>query len=328
MNSEASHRSGGGAGPVELTDAIRRHAMDELGFDLVAIAPARRLEEEGELLSEWLAEGLHGSMAWLARDVERRVDPRAILPSANSVIVFGKNYYTPYEHSDEPDHAKISRYAWGRDYHRVLPKKLKKLHRYLLEIAPDVENRWYVDAGPPMEKSWAVRAGMGWLGKHTNVITRSHGSWIFLGVMFTSLVLEYDRPIEDFCGSCTRCIDACPTDAITAPYQLDATRCISYITIEELPKEPLPDDLAAKFDGWIFGCDICQDVCPWNKFRQITDEADFEPRPGRLDLTFEEVLAMSEGEFEERFRGSPVMRTKAAGLKRNARDVGDARKGA
>ena len=304
-----------------LTDEIRRHACDVLGFDLVTAAPVERLDSEGSLLQEWLGQGYHGSMAWLERDVERRIDPRQILPSAQSVIVFGKNYYTPHEHSRHPDHAKISRYAWGRDYHRVLPKKLKKLHRHILSLVPDAENRWYVDTGPPMEKSWAVRAGLGWQGKHTNIITRSHGSWLFLGVMFSSLTLEYSDPIPDFCGSCTRCIDACPTDAIIAPYRLDATQCISYATIEEHSTQPLNPTFAEKFDGWVFGCDICQDVCPWNKFQQPTDETDFEPRPGRLDLTIDDLLTMSDEEFTERFQGSPVMRAKAHGMRRNAEGI-------
>ena len=305
---------------ITPTQRIRTHLLDELNFDLVGFAAAEPLVEEGAYLEEWLAAGRHGSMAWMARYALRRADPRAILPAARSVIVVGKNYYTPYEHADDPAHAKISRYAWGRDYHRILPKKLKKLHRFIVEeIDPSAENRWFVDAGPVMEKPWAVRAGMGWMGKHTNVITRTHGSWIFLGAFLTSLELEYDEPIADFCGSCTRCIDACPTDAITAPYRLDATKCISYITIEEQPKDLLDPALAERFDNWVFGCDICQDVCPWNKFERPTDEPDFAPRPGRLDLTFDEILALSDEEFEERFRGSPVMRAKAEGMRRNAR---------
>ena len=214
------------------SSSIRQWGL-ELGFDRVGFARAERLDAEGVRFEEWLAAGRHGSMAWLARDPARRIDPQEILPGARSVIVVAKNYYTPIEHSDSPEHGKVSRYAWGRDYHRILPKKLKKLHRLIIEhLDPEAENRWYVDAGPPMEKAWAVRAGLGWMGKHTNVITRTHGSWVFLGVMFTTLEIEPDDPIPDFCGSCTRCIDACPTDAITAPYELDARRCISYLTIE------------------------------------------------------------------------------------------------
>ncbi|MCB0712712.1 MAG: tRNA epoxyqueuosine(34) reductase QueG [Ignavibacteriae bacterium] len=302
-----------------ITEEIRRYAKEELGFDLIGFTPAERLTEEGAQLEEWLARGYNGSMEWLERDPNRRTDPREVLPSARSVIVVAKNYYTPYQHSEEPSHVKVSRYAWGRDYHRILPKKLKKLHQHIIALAPDAENRWYVDAGPVMEKAWAVRAGLGWLGKHSNVITRSHGSWVFLGVMLTSLELLYTNPIPDFCGSCTRCIDACPTDAITQPYLVDANRCISYVTIEQKPKEPLDPEFAATFDRWVFGCDICQEVCPWNKFQQPTDEPDFAPRPGRLDLTFDQIAAMTDEEFEERFRGSPIMRTKLEGLQRNGK---------
>ncbi|MGE3799940.1 MAG: tRNA epoxyqueuosine(34) reductase QueG [Candidatus Kapaibacterium sp.] len=308
-----------------ITEEIRRHAVEELGFDLIGFAPAERLAEEGVRLGEWLARGYNGSMEWLERDPERRTDPREVLPSARSVIVVAKNYYTPYQHSEEPDYVKVSRYAWGRDYHRILPKKLKKLHQHIMTLAPEAENRWYVDAGPVMEKAWAVRAGLGWLGKHSNVITRSHGSWVFLGVMFTSLELLYTDSIPDFCGSCTRCIDACPTDAITQPYLVDANRCISYVTIEQKPKEPLDPEFAAMFDRWVFGCDICQEVCPWNKFQQPTDEPDFAPRPGRLDLTFDQIRAMTDEEFEERFRGSPIMRTKLEGLQRNGEGVDNAK---
>jgi epoxyqueuosine reductase len=261
-------------------------------------------------------------MEWLARNVSRRIDPAESLPDVRSVIVVGRNYYTDHDHPDNPDHAKISRYAWGRDYHRILPKKLKRAHRFIQSLHPGAVNRWYVDTGPIMEKAWAVRAGVGWMGKHTNVISRSHGSWLFLGVLLTSLELDYDDPIPDYCGSCTRCIDACPTDAIVEPYVVDSNRCISYVTIEEKPKEPLDPTFADKFDGWVFGCDICQDVCPWNKFERQTDESDFEPRPGTLDLTFDALERMSDEEFRERFQGSPVMRAKPDGMRRNARDVG------
>lgn len=290
----------------------------ELGFDRVRFARAERLDAEGVRFEEWLAEGRHGTMEWLARDPARRIDPEEVLPGARSVIVVAKNYYTPVAHDDDPAHGKISRYAWGRDYHRILPKMLKKLHRKIVdEIDPETANRWYVDAGPPMEKAWAVRAGIGWLGKHTNVITRSHGSWVFLGVMFTTLELEPDDPIPDFCGSCTRCIEACPTDAITAPWQLDARRCISYLTIELPRDEPIPEEHRDRMEGWVFGCDICQDVCPWNKFEQPTDREDFLPRPGRLELTAGEIDSMTPEEFMERFQGSPIMRAKLEGMQRN-----------
>lgn len=305
------------------TESVRRHALGELGFDLVGFAPIETLEREGAYYRDWVAGGRHGTMGWMERNIDRRIDVRAILPTARTVVVVARNYYTPHQHSAAADHAKISRYAWGRDYHNILPKKLRKLAAFIATIVPDAGSRWYVDTGPVLEKQWAVRAGIGWMGKHTNVITRELGSWVFLGVLITSAELRVGAPIADFCGTCTRCIDACPTDAITAPYQLDATRCISYITIEERPKTEIPAELGARFDNWVYGCDICQDVCPWNSFQQPTTEADFEPREGLLGLTVEGVRSMSDAEFAARFTGSPVRRATAEGFRRNGRAVGD-----
>lgn len=279
------------------------------------------MEREADLFQEWLGRGHHGTMEWIARNNDKRRDVRQILPSARSVIVVARNYYTPHQHSSQPDHAKISRYAWGRDYHNILPKKLKQLHRYIQTLEPNAESRWYVDTGPILEKQWAVRAGLGWMGKHTNIINRGMGSWLFLGVLISSLELEYDSPIGDFCGSCTRCLDACPTNAFPQPYLLDATRCISYVTIEQLPKEEIPTEYGQQMENWVFGCDICQQVCPWNRFQQPTTEPDFQPRPGVLDLTVEQVRAMSDEEFQERFQGSPVRRAKAEGFRRNGRGI-------
>ncbi len=296
---------------------VRRIATDELGFDLVGIAAAEQLVDDDRRYRQFLAAGRHGSMDWLARNLERRGDVRELLPSARSVVVVARNYFTPHAH--HPDTAKISRYAWGRDYHKILPKRLELLEQRIRQLVPDAKSRHYVDTGPVLEKAWAVRAGLGWLGKHTNVITRSHGSWVFLGVLITSAELIPDNPIGDFCGTCTLCIDACPTDAIVAPYQLDATRCLSYVTIEQKPKDEIPPDFADRMEGWAFGCDICQDVCPWNSFEQPTDEADFEPRAGVLELTARRLAGMTDEEFLERFAGSPVMRAKAAGMRRNAR---------
>jgi epoxyqueuosine reductase len=313
--------------PDRTTDRTSqiRSAARELGFDLVAFAPAARLDEEGARLDEWLARGYNGSMEWLARGVERRVDVSSILPGARSVIVVARNYFTPHAHPDGPGAAKISRYAWGRDYHKILPKKLRLLEERIAELDPTAVSRSYVDTGPVLEKAWAVRAGLGWMGKHTNVITRSHGSWIFLGVVITSLDLTYDEPVPDFCGECTRCIDACPTGAIVEPYVVDGSRCISYITIEQKPKEEIAAELGERLEGWVFGCDICQDVCPWNRFQRESDEPAFEPRDGMLELRVEELAAMSDEEFLARFAGTPVMRAKAEGMRRNARGVAAAR---
>jgi epoxyqueuosine reductase len=214
---------------------------------------------------------------------------------------------------------KISRYAWGDDYHEVIWAKLEKLLARIKEIAPDAEGRYYCDTGPVMEKAVAERAGVGWIGKHTNVITREIGSWVFLSEIILSLDLVPDAPAEDMCGTCTKCIEACPTDAITEPYKLDATKCISYLTIELKPENEIPAALAKNMESWLYGCDICQDVCPWNSFSEPTPIREFAPRTENISLTRENIKEMEQEEFSNRFRRSPVKRTKLAGLKRNVR---------
>jgi len=300
----------------QIADEVRRFTLEECGFDRVGFARAERLVEDGARLEEWLHNGRHGTMAWMAREPERRYDPHLLLPSARTVIVVAKNYRTPFD-PGEDSRAKVSRYAWGRDYHNILPKRLKRLAHRLEELVPGTESRWYVDSGPMMEKAWAERAGLGWRGKHTTVITRTHGSWVLLGTLLTSLELPPDSPATELCGTCTRCIDACPTDAITAPWQLDARRCISYITIEHRPKEEaIPEEVAEQMEGWAFGCDICQEVCPWNRFEQKVDNPDFSPRPGVLELTPEELAVIDDAEVERRFTGSPIRRAGGPGLRR------------
>ncbi len=296
------------------TAQIKRKAH-ELGFDKVGIVPATALTEEGRELREWLANNFHGEMHYLARDPDKRSDPRLLLPSAKSVICVALNYFRPEQ---QPESGKVTRYAWGDDYHDVLQEKLKALRTWMLEQLPDIETKICVDTAPMMDKAWAVRAGIGWLGKHTNVITREFGSWIFLGEMLVSAELEYDSYIEkDHCGTCTACLDACPTQAIIEPYKLDATRCISYGTIE-LRSEELPAVIRENLAGWVYGCDICQDVCPWNRFAKLTQEERFSPRPGITELNLEEIGEMSQEEFSTRFRGSAIKRTKVSGLRRNA----------
>jgi epoxyqueuosine reductase len=300
------------------TQKIKSKAL-ELGFVKVGVARADELTEEGQRLREWLRRGYHATMAWMAGNVDRRVDPRSVLPNAQSVVCVAMNYYTEVRHSDDPSVGKISRYAWGDDYHIVLTDRLRQLSEYIKELEPTVNVKVYVDTGPVMDKAWAVRAGIGWLGKHTNVITREYGSWVFLGELILDIELEYDQPIADYCGSCTACIEACPTGAILEPYVLDSNKCISYLTIEH--RESISPELASNFQNWVYGCDICQDVCPWNRFQQPTAEAAFLPRAYNIAPKLSELAEMSEEEFRERFRKSAVKRTKHQGLVRNARAV-------
>jgi epoxyqueuosine reductase len=304
---------------LTLTDRMKSEAT-KLGFSKVGITRAVSLEEEGKLLREWLSRGYQGTMEWMERNVEKRIDVRKIFPDAESVVVVAMNYYTEARHSNDPDDGKISRYAWGDDYHDVMIPRLEKLFEFIKCEVPAVEGRVYVDTGPVMDKAWAVRAGVGWEGKHTNIISRDFGSWIFLGEIILDIALENDEPSADYCGTCTRCMDACPTQAITGPYILDSNLCISYLTIEH--KGDIPRVVSSQFKNWIYGCDICQDVCPWNqKFSKPTQEAAFSPRKGYLTPNLAELAAMNEEEFREKFQGSPVKRTKHSGLTRNVKAV-------
>ena len=301
-----------------LTGLVKEKAR-ELGFSKVGIARAQKLNEEGARLEAWLKKGYHASMAWMARDPEKRSDVQAIVPNAKSVISLATNYYTPSTHSADPEKAKISRYAWGDDYHVVLTPRIQELVRCIKSERPDANAVSYVDTGPVMDKAWAVRAGVGWLGKHTNVISKEYGSWIFLGEIIVDLELEYDEPMADFCGSCTACIEACPTDAIVEPYVLDSNKCISYLTIEH--RGEFSDELKPYLDNWVFGCDICQDVCPWNRFQRQTEDNSFAPRSSNVTPDLNELGTLSSEEFSERFKRSPVKRTKREGLVRNVRAV-------
>jgi len=304
---------------MSITSTIKEKAL-ELGFSVVGIAaPADELHIEGARLREWLHRGYHASMDWMNRDIEKRIDPRKVLPEAKSVLCVAMNYYSSTNHSTESGAGKISRYAWGDDYHLVLPERLKQLLAFIQSLQPDVHGRYYVDTGPVMDKAWAVRAGIGWMGKHTNVISKEYGSWIFLGELILDIELEYDAPMEDFCGTCTACIDACPTQAIVEPYILDANKCISYLTIEH--RGELPTGITQKFDRWVYGCDICQDVCPWNRFAKETHEQAFAPREENIAPKLNELRDISQEEFSRRFRKSPIKRTKHIGLTRNAAAV-------
>ncbi|HWP81634.1 MAG TPA: tRNA epoxyqueuosine(34) reductase QueG [Bacteroidota bacterium] len=299
-----------------LTERIKSKAR-ELGFAKVGIARVEVLTQEGARLQEWLHRGYHGTMDWMARNTEKRIDPANVLPGAKSIVCVAMNYYVEQQHSSDPSVGKISRYAWGDDYHIVMTERLNRLLEFIVEEVPGVRGRVYVDTGPVMDKAWAVRAGIGWLGKHTNVITRELGSWVFLGEILLDVELTYDEPIADYCGSCTACIEACPTGAIVDPYVLDSTKCISYLTIEH--KGEIPNELKPRFQNWIYGCDICQDVCPWNRFQQPTDEKAFAPRQENIAPSLKELEALSPEEFSRRFRKSPVKRTKLSGLVRNVK---------
>lgn len=288
----------------------------ELGFSLAGIASAEALLVEGAHLVEWLQRGYHGSMEWMGRRVEKRNDPREVLPGARSVVCVGVNYYTPTAHRNDAIHGKISRYAWGDDYHRLLGRRLEDLRIWMTEEFPGTEATWYVDTGPVLEKAWAHRAGIGWLGKHANVISREFGSWIFLGEIITTLPLQPDPAATDHCGTCTLCIEACPTQAIVEPYVVDSRKCLSYLTIEH--RTEISGEITAEFDGWIYGCDVCQDVCPWNrKFSQPTPDPAFMPKDDHAAPELEAWSRMSRDEFVQKFRESPIKRTKWEGLMRN-----------
>jgi epoxyqueuosine reductase len=303
--------------PRELSRRIKERAIKE-GFEKVGIVPARPLTHEGNRLIQWLDRGYHGEMSWMARDPEQRTDARKFFPDARSVIVVAKNYYTDARHTDDAATGKVSRYAWGDDYHEVIGSKLRSLLGWIKAEIPLAEGKACVDIQPMMDKAWAARAGLGWVGKHTNLITTEYGSWVFLGELLVNIDLEYETElVADHCGSCTLCVDACPTGAITEPYVLDSNKCISYATIE-LRDAELPTDIAENLEGWFYGCDICQDVCPWNRFEQTTEEARFQPRAGNVNAALFEIAALTPATYAERFRGSAMKRAKLAGLQRNA----------
>ena len=302
---------------VSFTEQIKSQAL-EIGFHKVGIVSAEPLREEGERLKVWLKKNYHGAMAWMEREPEKRADPNLLFPEAKSIVVVALNYYTPHEHEESTTKGKVSRYAWGDDYHDVLKEKLRGLLAFVKSIDQTAEGKICVDTAPMMDKAWAVRAGLGWLGKHSNLITKEYGSWVFIGEILLNLELDYEtETINDHCGTCTACLDACPTGAIVEPFLVDSNRCLSYATIE-LRSPDLPAEITENSNGWLYGCDICQDVCPWNRFEKPTGEARFEPRAGNVSADLDEILALSPAEYAERFRRSAIKRTKLGGLKRNA----------
>ncbi len=291
------------------------HIAHELGFDLIGFAKSEKLDGEIKNLKKWLKLGYQAGMKYMERNVVKREDVSKILPGAKSVISLGINYYTKNKYENNDEHGKVSRYAWGKDYHLILWEKLAEFVELCKEIDNNFEAKTYVDTGPVMDKAWAVKSGIGWLGKHTNVISREIGSWFFIANIITNIKFDYNEPIADFCGSCTACLEACPTNAIVDEYVVDANKCISYLTIEN--KREIPEDFKDKFEDWIFGCDICQDVCPWNdKFPAETGEREFFPREKVLDLNmFDE---MTNSQFKKKFGDSPISRARLKGMRRNA----------
>lgn len=324
---------------MSLTESIKREAR-VLGFDAVGIA---RVAESNQLsavseqpdpgpkpvptrvspllydrLTEWLRRGYQGTMAWMERTPEKRADPQQVLLGCRSVISLGLNYLTNHRADERPGYGRIARYAWGRDYHKVLGERLTQLEQAIYRLAPDAVTRSYTDTGPIMEKAWAERAGLGWIGKHSNLVSVEQGSWLLLGEILTTLELEPDEPAADLCGSCTLCIQACPTDAIAEPYVVDATRCISYLTIEWRGEDSsISPELQRGMGNKIFGCDDCLDVCPFNFRAEPTQESAFQPTMLTLAPELNALAQMSEADFSREFQQSPIRRAKPNGLRRN-----------
>ncbi len=300
-------------GELAIAAAVKGKAR-ELGFDLVGIASAKPSAYR-EYFRGWLDGGQAGAMGYLAKRFEERTDPGVYLPGAASVICAGINYYVPLEKAG-PNRGRIARYALGRDYHEFMTDRLRALADWLREIEPKARTRCCVDTGPVMEKELAARAGIGWVGKNTCVINEGIGSWIFLGEVLTTLALRADESAVDRCGSCRRCIDACPTQAITEPYRLDARKCISYLTIEH--RGEIEPELASKTGDWVYGCDVCQDVCPWNREPPATNDPALKPRWASGTLDPAEVAQWTGTDYQRELRGSAMRRVKLPMLKRNA----------
>ena len=299
--------------PSEYSTIIKNSAR-QLGFLSCGISKADFLEAEAPKLEAWLRGGHHGTMSYMERNFDKRLDPRRLVPGAKSIVSLLYNYHSDQKQKD-PEAPKISTYAYGTDYHLVIKNKLKAFMEILHREIGEVNGRVFVDSAPVMDKAWAAKSGLGWIGKNTNLISKKVGSFFFIAELILDLDLEYDTPVTDHCGSCTACIDACPTEALIQPYQIDGSKCISYLTIEL--KEAIPNEFQGKMDNWAFGCDVCQTVCPWNRFATTHQESDFEPHPELLSLTKKEWEEMNEVVFNTVFRKSAVKRTKYEGLQRN-----------
>lgn len=294
------------------TNLIKSEAQ-RLGFLSCGISKAEFLEEEAPRLERWLKNDMHGEMSYMENYFDLRLDPTKLVPDSKSVISLLLNYF-PSEEQDQNTY-KISKYAYGTDYHYVIKNKLKLLLQYMKQEIGELHGRAFVDSAPVLDKAWAAKSGLGWMGKHTNLITKQAGSFYFIAELIVDIDLVYDSPVTDHCGTCTACIDACPTEAIIAPYVVDGSKCISYFTIEL--KNEIPSNVKGQFDDWIFGCDVCQDVCPWNRFSKTHKEPLFDPNPDLLTISKNEWEEITESVFGRIFKDSSVKRTKFLGLQRN-----------
>lgn len=300
--------------PREYSGKIKQKAI-QLGFLQAGIARADHLADDAPILRRWLDAGYQGSMGYMEKHFDRRADPRLLVEGARSVVVVLQNYFTR-ERQLDPSAPRISKYAYGKDYHRIVRKKLRRLSAFMDEQIGPHSGRVFVDSAPVMERAWGRLAGLGWIGKHSLLLNRKYGSFFFIGLIITDMQLEPDRPGGDYCGDCTRCLDACPTHAILPGKVVDASRCISYLTIENR-EDRIPEEFRGHMQNWAFGCDICQDVCPWNKNAHPHSEPWLDPRPGLLQMTRQEWFGLDEERFDWLFDGSAVRRAKYAGLRRN-----------
>lgn len=298
---------------IKKHTAIIKQESKRLGFDFCGISKATFLEEEAPRLEKWLKENRHGKMDYMANHFDKRLDPRLLVDGAKSVVSLLYNYYPSQQQTEGAP--KLSKYAYGNDYHEVIKNKLKELVNSLQEQIGEINGRVFTDSAPVMDKAWARKSGLGWIGKNSNLINKQQGSFFFIAELIIDLELEYDGPIDDYCGTCTKCIDACPTEAIISPYVVDGSKCISYLTIEL--KENIPTEFKGKMDNWAFGCDVCQDVCPWNRFSKPHQEPLFNNTNGLLSYSTKEWKEITEEVFDKLFKNSAVKRTKFSGLKRN-----------
>ncbi len=303
-----------------LTEAVKNYAL-QLGFDACGFSKAEFLETEARRLEEWLVQQRHGTMSWMENNFDKRVDPTKLVPGAKSVVSVIGSYYSPEHDHHSANKPKIAKYALGRDYHKVFKKKLKDLFNYTGSLVGNIEGRFFVDSAPVLDKAWAVRSGLGWMGKNSNILNKDIGSFFFIGEMILDVEFNYSSRTTDHCGTCTRCIDACPTDAIYEPYRVDSNKCISYLTIEL--KEQIPQDLHSSLGEWMYGCDICQDVCPWNKEPSLTQMADLKPRTKLLNKSIDFWNEIDNPQYDALFEGSAIRRAKFEKFKMNSQIVAD-----